>query len=162
MGHKGSKWAAKRAVSHVSNSRAWKVLLSICTKHQNTNRKTTFNSNFLLKWGLTRTRIQLITQKRTTGKNLHLLPPCGSHPHLKTQKTPKIPEKDSLKLHFLFLFLVHLCFWFLTMVAGCAEQQTPGGEIDRRLRRRVSLLHGLALQLLYSPSNMYPLIPLHF
>lgn len=72
-------------------------------------------------------RIQLITQKRTTDKNLHLLPPRGSHPRLKTQKN-KISEKDSLKRHFLFLFLVHLCFRFLTMVAGCAEQQTPGGK----------------------------------
>lgn len=138
MGHKGSKRAAKRVVTHVCNSRAWKVLLSICTQHQNTNRKTTFNNNFPLKWGLRRTRIRLITQKRTTDKNLHLLPPRGSHPHPKTKKN-KIPAKDSLKLHFLFLFLVRLCFRFLTMVAGCAEQQTPGGEKNRQTSEEESV-----------------------
>lgn len=151
MGHKGSKRAAKRVVTH-------KVLLSICTKHQNTNRKTIFN--FPLSW--ISLRIRLITQKRTTDKNLHLLPPHGSRPCLKTQKN-KISEKDSLKLHFLFLFLVHLCFRFLTMVAGCAEQQTPGGKsTDVGGGECPCYTGGLALWLLYPPSNMYPLIPLHF
>lgn len=99
--------------------------LYLYPKHQNTNRKTIFNSNFPLKWELTRTIIQLITQKRTTDKNL--LPPTWLSFSSETQKN-KVSEKDSLKLHFLFLFLVHLGFRFLTMVAGCAEQQTPGGN----------------------------------
>lgn len=146
MGHKGSKRAAKRDVTH-------KVLLSICTKHQNTNRKTIFN--FPLKWESSWS----LKKGRQTKTSIF-------YPHVALILVWKLKKTKSLKRLIKTAFPLSLPRPSLFSVSYHGGRMCwttdSGGKIDRRRRRRVSLLHGLALRLLYSPSNLYPLIPLHF
>lgn len=69
--------------------------------------------------------------------------------------------KGSLKLNFLFLpfpFYLHLSFQFLTMAAGCAEQQTPKMTDVWGTKSSCYTVQPCG----FAPLHKYPLIPLYF